>query len=119
MDSLLPVRRWAIKSCHEENSVHQFRGTGDEEMLLTAVFILLSKSDLIMLRGPTSSRSSEMKKLEYGVKKCHKMHIGPKTIVCEDIKVHNEIGSKVEMDKYVGDIISKDGTNLEKNKGKM
>ena len=59
---------------------------------------------------------AEMKKLEYGVKKCHKMHIGPKTILCEDIKVHNEIGSKVEKDKYVGDIISKDGTNLEKIK---
>jgi hypothetical protein len=57
MDNLLPVRRRALKSCHEKNSVHQFRGTGDEEMLLTAVFTLLSTSELIMLRGPFSSRS--------------------------------------------------------------
>ena len=29
MDNLLPVRRRALKSCQEENSVHQFKGTGE------------------------------------------------------------------------------------------
>jgi hypothetical protein len=46
------------------------------------------------------------------------MHIGPKTILCKDIKSQNQTGSKVEKDKYVGDIISNDGSNLEKIKEK-
>ena len=42
---------------------------------------------------------AEMKKLKYGVKKCHKMHVGPKTTIYTDIRVHNESGSSVQTDK--------------------
>ena len=59
---------------------------------------------------------AEMKKLEFGVKKCNKMHVGPKTTLCTDIKVHNDIGKKVDSDKYVGDILSSNGSNSEKIK---
>ena len=59
---------------------------------------------------------TEMKKLEFGIKKCHKMHVGPETNLCEDIKVHEGIGTKVVTDKYVGDIIANDGSNTEKIK---
>ena len=57
---------------------------------------------------------AEMKRLEYGVKKCHKIHIGNDNNNCNDLKVHNEMGNKVDFDKYVGDILSSDGTNERK-----
>ena len=57
MDNLFPERRRALKSCHEENSVHKFKETGREDMLLTAVLTLFRIPKPIMLRGPTSSRS--------------------------------------------------------------
>ena len=85
-------------------------GMVDDEITMAKCSFQSTKTNSFM------NNFAEMKKLEYGVKKCHKMHIGPKTIICEDIRVHNEIGTKVERDKYVGDIISRDGSNLEKIK---
>ena len=55
-------------------------------------------------------------KLKYGVKKYHKMHVGPKTTICSDIRVHNESGSTVQTDKYCGDLISSNSSNVEKIK---
>ena len=54
---------------------------------------------------------TESKKLKFGIKKCNKMHIGKETRVCEEIKVHDSYGKTVLKDKYIGDIISADGTN--------
>ena len=59
---------------------------------------------------------TESKKLQFGIKKCNKMHIGNETLVCEEIKVHNEYGKTVNNDKYVGDILSADGSNTSKIK---
>ena len=56
---------------------------------------------------------TESKKLRFGIKKCHKMHIGAQKLVCEDIKVHEDVGKTVTKDKYVGDVLSADGTNTE------
>ena len=39
------------------------------------------------------------------------MHIGEKTLVCEDIRVHEDVGKTVDKDKYIGDVISADGSN--------
>ena len=56
---------------------------------------------------------TESKKLRFGIKKCNKMHIGPETLVCEDIKVHEDVGKTVTKDKYVGDVLTADGANTE------
>jgi hypothetical protein len=56
---------------------------------------------------------TESKKLEFGIKKCNKMHIGEETLVCEDIRVHEEVGETVIKDKYVGDVLAANGSNTE------
>ena len=62
---------------------------------------------------------TESKKLRFGIKKCNKMHIGAETLVCEEIKVHEDVGKTVKKDKYVGDILTEDGTNTENIQGRM
>ena len=41
------------------------------------------------------------------------MHIGSPTLVCEEIKVHDDVNKTVDKEKYVGDVIAKDGSNTE------
>ena len=55
-----------------------------------------------------------MKKLELNEDKCHKMHLGAKRKTCPDTHVHGELIKEVDKDKYLGDVISKDG-KLDKN----
>ena len=62
------------------------------------------------------NKFTESKKLEFGIKKCNKMHIGKNTLVCDEIQVHDTFGKTVHEDKYVGDILSDDGTNSAKIK---
>ena len=40
-----------------------------------------------------------------------KMHIGEKTLVCEDIKVHENVGKTLDNEKYIGDVIQNNGSN--------
>ena len=56
---------------------------------------------------------TESKKLRFGIKKCNKMHIGTPTLVCDEINVHEDVGKTVSKDKYVGDILTDNGTNTE------
>ena len=74
------------------------------------------------------------KKLQFGVEKCHQLHVGNKESLCPDLQINNwgiekksEIMTgfenlsdvqvddykleKVENEKYLGDVISADGTN--------
>ena len=59
----------------------------------------------------------EMKKLKFhtpdinGKSKCHVIHVGNQTIPCNQLKVHGTVMQHVELDTYLGDIISSDGTN--------
>ena len=85
-------------------------GMVDDEITMAKCSVDSTKTNTFM------NTFTEMKKLEFGIKKCHKMHVGPETNLCEDIKVHEGIGTKVVTDKYVGDIIANDGSNTEKIK---
>ena len=70
----------------------------------------------------------ELKKLSFHVpdiitkkSKCHKLHVGKKSFTCPELKVHGHTMESVFMDKYLGDILSSDGTNdatLRDRKGK-
>ena len=82
----------------------------DDEITMAKCSVESTKTNAFM------NNFAEMKKLKYGVKKCHKMHVGPKTTKCSDIRVHNESGSTVQTDKYCGDLISSNGSNVEKIK---
>ena len=59
----------------------------------------------------------ELKKLRFhipdenGKTKCHQLHIGKSSIVCPDLKIHGHNMEKVLNDKYLGDILSSDGSN--------
>ena len=60
----------------------------------------------------------EMKKLEFhtpdvnGKSKCHTMHIGKENMTCPDLKVHGTAMGQVSEDTYLGDVVSRDGSNL-------
>ena len=62
---------------------------------------------------------TESKRLTFGIKKCKKMHIGKETLLCDDIKVHDKKGEKVTDEKYIGDVISSDGTNTKNLKERI
>ena len=51
----------------------------------------------------------EQKRLELNKSKCHQIHIGKNNQRCPELKAHNDVMSKKQDDKYVGDIISEDG----------
>ena len=67
-----------------------------------------------ILTNVTMNNFTESKKLKFGIKKCNKMHIGKKTLVCHEMHVHDDKGKHVEKDKYIGDIIEANGSNEEK-----
>ena len=59
-----------------------------------------------------------MKRLKFhtpddkGKSKCHQLHIGGNKEYCPQLKVHGTNMEKVISDKYLGDILSYDGTNF-------
>ena len=63
------------------------------------------------LTNVTMNCFTESKKLKFGLKKCNKIHVGNQTIVCEELRVHDDKGKIVQQDKYVGDVIAADGSN--------
>ena len=54
----------------------------------------------------------ESKKLKLSCKKCHKMHLGKKTLLCPKLKVHDENMEDSSQEKYLGDILVDDGKIL-------
>ena len=70
----------------------------------------------------------ELKKLKFHIpdkitkkSKCHKLHIGQKNFTCPELKVHGHVMETVSTEKYLGDILSSNGTNdatLQDRKGK-
>ena len=55
----------------------------------------------------------ETKKLEFGSDKCKKIHGGKQNLFCPELHVNNgeEKIKEVDKEKYLGDILSKDGKN--------
>ena len=51
----------------------------------------------------------EQKRLELNKSKCHQIHIGKTNKRCPELKTHDDVMMKSKDDKYVGDILSKDG----------
>ena len=85
---------------------------------------------------------SKVKKLQLGIDKCHKLHIGKEKKICpdlfidkwivenveetntsgrtgfEDVLVGDHLIEEVSEEKYLGDIISKDGKNIKNIKAR-
>ena len=80
-------------------------GMVDDELTVAQCGMQSTLTNVVM------NNFTESKKLQFGVKKCNKMHIGNDTLVCEDIRVHDGQGKKVNKDKYIGDILAADGSN--------
>ena len=126
------------KECMEEN---KFLYTYKEIVKVPALSMVddlacvaQSGSDAVELNSFINTKTS-LKKLQFGVDKCHQMHIGNKEHLTPDLFVDNweikkvcetETGvnnladeytgdvmiDRTDSDKYLGDIISKDGKNL-------
>ena len=64
----------------------------------------------------------EEKTLKLNQQKCHQLHISRQTndqSKCQQIRVHDKIMLKAPKEKYLGDVISSDGRNIENMKGKV
>ena len=107
--------------------------------------VLISTCGLnsVLINGFINCKTN-LKKLQYGVEKCHKMHVGWKDHLCPDLFIDKwevelvesyETGESEQVDKctgsygvemskqekYLGDIICSDGRNkknIEARKGK-
>ena len=66
----------------------------------------------IILNAIVNSRI-ESKKLQFNLKKCFKMHIGPDKEDCAKLKVHEHEMKIKDVQKYLGDYISSDGKNCD------
>ena len=62
-----------IKSCHEEKSVHQLKETGEDDMLLTVVLTLFSKSKPIFLLNRTLIHPQSITKQQLILKQTDKI----------------------------------------------
>ena len=66
----------------------------------------------------------EMKKLRFNKDKCHRIHISKKSKIsqsCPELKIHEDIMKSSSKEKYLGDIIDKNGSSkatLESRKAK-
>ena len=61
----------------------------------------------------------ESKKLQFNLKKCVNMHIGPNKENCPNLVVHETQMLSTETQKYLGDTISSSGYNSVNIKRKM
>ena len=61
----------------------------------------------------------EMKNLKLNESKCHNIHVGKNQDNCVKLKAHEDILLNVDSDKYVGDIVSKDGKNTKNIKSRI
>ena len=64
-------------------------GMVDDEITMARCTVESTKTNAFM------NNFTEMKKLQFGAKKCKKMHVGKQTTLCADIKIHNENGRVV------------------------
>ena len=53
----------------------------------------------------------DSKKQSFGIKKCHKMHVGQNLNLCPELKINGLPLENTKSEKYLGDIISHDGKN--------
>ena len=133
------------KECMEkEQLLYQYKGeVGVPPLAMVDDLVCVSKCglDSVLINAYINAQTN-MKKLQFGSSKCHKMHVGMKTCFCPDLNVQNwEVkvvedmftGEKVIVDeevgkhtmetsdteKYLGDLISNDGRNTKNIKARQ
>ena len=120
----------------EEKLLYQYKSSvGIPPLGMADDLVSISTCGLqtVLLNAFLNAKTS-IKKLQFGVNKCHHIHIGKNKIKCPDLFINEwklkkidelETGfdnlddilgddalmAKVEYDKYLGDIIAADGTN--------
>ena len=128
------------KECLEKDKLlYSYKGSvGVPPLAMVDDLVCISECGIkSVLMNAFINAKTNMKKLQFGVTKCHKMHIGAKRSYCPELKVDNwdvklvdsiETGEKFiedefigeykmdesESEKYLGDYISNRGSN-EKN----
>ena len=135
------------KECIKKNKfLYKYKeSVGIPPLSMVDDLVLISRCGIesVLMNGFINCKTNQ-KKLQYGVDKCHRMHVGPKNHLCPDLfidswevksvdavdtgvsgLVDSFTGSSLvedsEAEKYLGDIISKDGNNkknIEARKGK-
>ena len=133
--------------CMQKNKfLYQYKeSVGIPPLSMVDDLVLISRCGIesVLMNGFINCKTNQ-KKLQYGVDKCHRMHVGPKNHLCPDLFIDSwEVKSMDVLDtgvtglvdsftgsslvessdseKYLGDIICKDGSNkknIEARKGK-
>ena len=120
----------------EKKHLYQYKGAiGIPPLAMVDDLLCISQCGLptVLLNSYLNTKTS-IKKLQFGVEKCHHMHVGKSKNLCPDLfidewkllkknkletgfdnldeKLGDEVMmEKVHQDKYLGDIIAADGTN--------
>ena len=91
--------------------LYKYKGTVDVPPLEMVDDILtLSKCGATSLAmNATVNAFITSKKLELNKNKCSQIHIGKKSNLCPKLKVHNGEMKKADQEKYLGDVINKNG----------
>ena len=127
------------KECvHKRKYLYEYKDeVGITPLAMVDNLALISKCglDSVLINGYINQKTN-IKKLQFGVDKCHKMHIGQKDHLCPELFIDNwEVKpissvstsvmdmegvfcgySRVEStdkEKYLGDIISHNGSNVQ------
>ena len=125
------------KECLQENKhLYPYKGlVGVPPLAMVDDILCVSECGMssVILNSYIKAKTN-IKKLQYGVEKCHKMHVGKKTVVCPElyideweikevkdietgrIDIEDKYKDSVVMDesdseKYIGDILSTNGSN--------
>ena len=88
---------WGQKSYQTGDSLYTYKGLVaipplgmiDNELTMAECGIQSTLTNVMI------NNFTESKNLKFGIEKCKKMHIGEHTILCDDIKVHDQIGERV------------------------
>ena len=115
------------KEClSEEKYLYIYKGVKIPPLAMVDDLLCISTCGLATVKlNAYINAKTKLKKLQFGTDKCHKMHIGRKTEFCPSLSVdgwENTVGQKDEFvgdkeikevteEKYLGDIISANGSN--------
>ena len=96
----------------DENLLYKYKGEVDIPVLgmVDDVLSVAKCSETSVITNATIVSFMELNKLKLAAHKCAKIHIGKKCDNCPELKVHEEVMKESHAEKYLGDVISEDGT---------
>ena len=96
----------------DKNLLYRYKGEVEVPVLgmVDDVLCVTKCSNSSVTTISTINSFMELNKLKLAAKKCAKIHIGKKDIECPVTRVHGEVLTSSTAEKYLGDVISENGS---------